>query len=51
MSLDSVLTNTDELLKEAEIGGCLGCSNHALVEFMTSRNMGLAKSKDRALNF
>lgn len=40
-----VLTNADELIKEIKIGGCLGCSDHAMVELMISRNMGLTKSK------
>lgn len=41
--LDRVLTNVDELIREVKIGGSLGCSEHALVEFVFSRNMGLAK--------
>lgn len=48
--LDLVLTNADELIKEVNIGGTLGCSYHALVEFVISR-MGLVKCKARTLNF
>jgi len=32
-------------------GGNLGYSDHVLVEFVISRNLGLAKSRVRALNF
>lgn len=49
--LDLVLTNTDELIKEVKTGGSLGCSDHALVEFVILRNMSLAKSKVRTPNF
>ena len=38
--VDLVLTSM-----EVKIGGSLGCSNHAPVKFVTSRNMGLAKSR------
>jgi len=37
--LHLMLTNTDEIIKEIKIGGRWGCSHHALVEFMISRNM------------
>jgi len=49
--MDLVLTNVEELIKEVRIGGSLGCSAHALVEFVILRNMGLAKSRVRTLNF
>ena len=49
--LDLTFTNADKLIKEMKIGGCLGCSDQALVELVISRNMGLVKSKVRALNF
>ncbi|TRZ07132.1 hypothetical protein HGM15179_019976, partial [Zosterops borbonicus] len=49
--LDLMLTNADELIKEVKTGGSLGCSNGALVEFMISRTMGLAKRKVRTLKF
>jgi len=40
-----------ETIKDIKIGGRLGCSDHALVEFAILRNMGLAKSGVRTLNF
>lgn len=49
--LDLVITNTAELIKEVKIGGSLSCSDHTLAEFVISRDMGLAKSKVRTLNF
>lgn len=49
--LDLVLTKVDELIEEVKTGGSLGCSDHALVEFMISRNMGLTTSKVRTLKF
>lgn len=39
--LDLVLTSEEELVKEVQTGGSLGCSNHALVEFTIWRSMGL----------
>jgi len=30
--LDLLLTNTSELIGDIRIGGCLGCSHHAVVE-------------------
>lgn len=42
--LDLVLTNGDELIKEAEIAGRLGCSNLALIEFV------IPKRKVKILN-
>jgi len=49
--LDLVLTSADKPTEEVKTGSTLGCSNHILVEFMVSRNMGTAKSKVRTLNF
>lgn len=49
--LGLVLTCADELIKEVKIRGSLGCSNCTLVEFMISRNVDMAKSKVRTLNF
>ena len=49
--LDLVLTSEDELIREVETGGSLGCSNQALVKLVILRKMGLAKSKVRTLNF
>ncbi|XP_068520926.1 uncharacterized protein [Anas acuta] len=48
--LDLVLTSVDDLIKEVKIGGSLGCSDHGLVEFVISRDVGLAKSKVRTLD-
>ena len=42
--LDLVLTSMEEIIKGVKFGGSLGCSNHASVEFMIPRNVGLAKS-------
>jgi len=49
--LDLVLISTEEIVKEFKIGGSLCCRNHALVELMKMRNVGLAKSRIRTLNF
>ena len=48
--LDLLLTNAEEIIKDVNVGGNLGCSDHALVEFVTSRNVSLAKSGVRTLN-
>ena len=48
--MDLVLTNA-ESFRDVKIGGSLGCSDHALVEFVIWRNAGLAKSRVRILNF
>lgn len=50
-SLDLVLTNTLELIKEVKIVGALSSSDRVLVEFTILRNMGLTKSRVRTLNF
>lgn len=44
-----MLPRTEELLQEVQTGGSLCRSDHALVEFMVSRNMDLEKG--RSLNF
>ena len=49
--LDLVLTNAEESIRHAKIGDSLGCSDHALVEFVISKNVGLAKSRARSLCF
>jgi len=49
-SLDLVLTKAEESIIEVKIGGSLGCSDHALVEFMIWRNAGLGKSRIRTPN-
>ena len=46
-----MLTNAEESIREVKIGGSLGCSDHALVEFVIWRNAGLAKSRARTLCF
>ena len=38
-------------LKVLKVGGSLGCSDHALVEFVISRDVGLSKGGVRTLNF
>lgn len=40
-----------ELIKDVKTGGSLGCCNHTLVQFVISKNMGLAKSIVMTLNF
>ena len=45
------LTNAEEIIKGVNAGGSLGCSNHALIEFVISRDVGLPKSGVRNLNF
>ncbi|KAJ7415207.1 hypothetical protein BTVI_38929 [Pitangus sulphuratus] len=49
--LNLVLTNADELTKGVKVGGSLGCSDHALVEFVISRSVNLVRSKVKTLNF
>lgn len=49
--LDLLLTSAEEMIKGVNAGDSLGCSDHALVEFMISRNVGLAKCGVRTPNF
>ena len=49
--LDLVLTNAEDSTREVKIGGSLGCSDQALVEFVIVKNAGLAKSRARTLCF
>ena len=42
--LDLLLTDAEEIIKGINVGGSLGCSDRALVEFVISRNVGLAES-------
>ena len=49
--LDLLLTNAEEIIKGVKVGGSLGCSDHARVEFVISRDVGLAKNAIRTLNF
>lgn len=44
-------TSVGELILNVKIGGSLGCSNHALVEFAVLRNMGQVRNKVMPLNF
>jgi len=39
------------MIDDIRIGGCRGCSGHAVVEFTLLRDMGQAKSKIKKLNF
>ena len=47
---NAIFTNVNELIGDSSIGGCLGCSDHAMVEFMP-KDMRQVKSKIRMLNF
>jgi len=49
--LDLLLTNVKETIKGVMVGGSLGCSDCALVEFVILRNVDLTKSGIRNLNF
>jgi len=49
--LDLVLTNEEESIRDIKIGGSLGCSDHALVEFVILKNAVLVKSRARTLCF
>lgn len=49
--LDLMVTDTSEVIRDIKIGGNLGCSHHALVEFSILRDMGLVKSNIRTCNF
>ena len=44
-------TSAEEIIKDVNVGGSLGCSDHALVEFVISRDVDLEKSGVRTLNF
>ena len=46
-----MLTNTSEIMGDVKIGGNLGCSDHAMVDFTVLRDMGKARSVVRTLNF
>ncbi len=49
--LDLVLSSEEESIRDIKIGGSLGCSDHALVEFVILKNVGLAKNRARTLCF
>jgi len=38
-----------ESMREVKLGGSLGCSDHAVLESVTLRNAGLAKSRPSCL--
>ena len=42
--LDLGLTKAEEIIKEVQTGGSLGCSHHTLVELRISENTGQAES-------
>ena len=46
-----MLTNANELTGDIRIGGCLGCSDHTMIEFVLRRDTRQAKSKIRMLHF
>jgi len=48
---DLMLTSAGELISSIKMGGSLGSSDHALVEFTVLRDMGKARGKVRTLNF
>jgi len=45
------LTSANELIGGIRTGGCLGCSDHAMVEFVLRKDMKQVKSKISMLNF
>ena len=45
-----MLANAEERITEVKIAGSLGCSDHALKEFVILKNASLAKSRVRTLN-
>ena len=49
--MDLLLIIVSELIGDIRIGGCLGCSDHAMVEFVLWRDMRQVKSKIKKLNF
>jgi len=49
--LDLLLTIAEEIIRGVNIGSSLGCSDHAMVEFLISRDAGLAKGGVSTLNF
>ena len=46
--LDMLLTNSNDLIGDIRIGGCLDCSDHAMVEFTPQRDMRQMKNKTRS---
>ena len=43
--LDLVPTNAEESIREVKTGGSLDCSDHALLEFLILKNVGLEKAE------
>jgi len=43
--------STSELTDDIRIGGCFGCSDHAMVKFTIPEDMTKTESKIRSLNF
>ena len=46
-----MLNNEEQIVKDIKIRGSCGCIDHAVVEFVISRNTSLAKSGVRTLDF
>ncbi|KAM6317421.1 uncharacterized protein O3Q21_008449 [Podargus strigoides] len=49
--LDLMVTNVSEFIRDVKIGGSLGCSDHALLQFTVLRCMSHMRSTVRTLNF
>jgi len=49
--LDLLLTSVRELSSDIRIGGCLGCSDHAMIEVTLWKDVRQAKNKIRGLKF
>lgn len=46
-----MLTNAEETINKTKIRGTLGCSDHALIDFVISKIVSLVESWVRTLNF
>lgn len=46
--LDQVLTSAEKMIKEIKIGVNLGCSDHALIEIMILKYVGLGKEQSQS---
>ena len=49
--LDLVLTTKEGLVEDVKVGGSLGCSDHAMVEFRILRGRSRAISRITSLDF
>jgi len=49
--LDLVLISAEKIVKDIKSRGSLGCRDHVLLEFVILKNVDLAKSGVRTLNF